>query len=109
MGGSEASAALSSLLSLLAVLVVLGGGLILGRYLQRRGRLPAGAFGRGGETTAIRQLSSRPLGWQASVQLLEVDGRRFLIGVSRAGITRIDAWPSVPAPPAPTPLPGRQS
>ncbi|GAB0116680.1 FliO/MopB family protein [Acidisoma sp. 7E03] len=101
MAGSEASAALSSVLSLAAVLAVLGVAFLLARRLQRNGRLASGVFGKGGEGPAIRLLSSRVLGAQTSLQLVEVDGRRFLIGVNRSGLTRLGVWPS-PAPSAET-------
>jgi len=92
MAGGEAGAALSSLLSLAAVLVMLALAVFVARRLQRAGRLP-GAPRAGGDGFGIRLLSIRPLGWQSSLQLLEVDGRRVLLGVSRSGITALGIWP----------------
>lgn len=112
MAGNDAGAALSSLLSLAAVLVMLGLAFFVARRLQRAGRLPS-APRPGGEGLGIRLLSTRPLGWQSSLQLLEVDGRRVLLGVSRSGITALGIWPGAAmigeaegAPAAVPPRPG---
>lgn len=102
MAGIEPGAALPSvILSLVAVLGVLALALLVGRWMQRRGRLPRTAFLSRGEGQGIRLVSARALGWQNTLHLLEVDGQRFLVGVSRSGVTALGNWqsPVAEAPP----------
>jgi flagellar biogenesis protein FliO len=95
MTGIEPGAALPSvILSLAAVLGVLALALFVGRWMQRRGRLPRSALLSRGEGQGIRLLSARALGWQNSLHLLEVDGQRFLVGVSRSGVIALGNWQS---------------
>jgi flagellar biogenesis protein FliO len=78
------SAASSTLASLLAILALLAGAAFVARHL--RARLP------GGDTkpqAAISIVASRPLGGQHSLIIAEAAGSRFLIGVSRTGMTAI--------------------
>lgn len=84
----------SVVLSLVAVLGLLALALLVGRWLQRGGRLPRGALLPRTEGAGIRLVSARGLGWQTSLHLLEVDGRRFLVGVSRSGVTALGSWQS---------------
>jgi len=82
----------SVILSLVAVLGVLALALFVGRWMQRGGRLPHRALLSRVEGQGIRLLSARALGWQNSLHLLEVDGRRFLVAVSRSGVTALGNW-----------------
>lgn len=84
MDGANLSAAASTLASLLAILLVLAGAALLLRRL--RARLPGAGVKIQG---AISILSSRPLGGQHSLIIAEAEGARFLIGVSREGMTAI--------------------
>lgn len=95
MAGIEQGTAMPSvILSLVAVLGVLVMILCVGRWMQRGGMLPRNAGLAGGQRQRIRLLSARALGWQSSLHLLEVDGQRFLIGVSRSGVTALGNWQS---------------
>jgi flagellar biogenesis protein FliO len=95
MTGTEPGTALPSvMLSLLAVLCVLALALFVGRRMQRRGLLPRSTGLLRGEGHGIRLLSAKALGWQTSLHLLEVDGQRFLVGVSRSGVTALGNWQS---------------
>lgn len=84
MDGASLSTAASSLASLLGILLILA---LVAFVLRRlRARLPrSGAKTPGG----IDIIASRLLGGQQSLVIAEADGVRFLIGVSRAGITCI--------------------
>jgi flagellar biogenesis protein FliO len=68
---------------------------------------PAGRLRLREGETRIRIVSARAIGWQSSLQIVEVEGQRFLIGASRAGITAIGrlepsrAEPSRPEPSRP--------
>jgi flagellar biogenesis protein FliO len=78
------SAAASTIASLLAMLFLLAGVAFLLRRL--RARLPGGDTKMQG---AISIIASRPLGGQHSLIIAEAAGTRFLIGVSREGMTAI--------------------
>jgi flagellar biogenesis protein FliO len=75
-------------LSVLVSLIVILGFVFAGAILARRWRLGVPLRGRGAEP-AIRIVTARSIGWQASLQIVEAEGQRFLIGASRAGITAI--------------------
>lgn len=95
MAGIQPGTGLPSVvLSLVAVLGLLALALLVGRWLQRGGRLPRSALASRTEGPSIRLVSVRGLGWQNSLQLLEVDGQRFLVGVSRSGVTALGSWQS---------------
>ncbi len=81
MDGASLSAAASTIAALLGILFVLAGAAYALRRL--RGRLPGAGSG------AISVLSSRALGAQQSLIVAEAEGQRFLLGVSRNGITII--------------------
>ena len=84
MDGTSLSAAASTIASLLIILFVLAGAAYALRRL--RARLPGGRPGAAG---AIAIIASRPLGGQHSLVIAEAEGVRFLIGISRTGITSI--------------------
>lgn len=77
---------LSTLISLAGILAALAGAAWLARRL--RGRLPsAGA-------SPIAIIATRPLGGQHALIIAEAGGQRFLLGLSRGGMTalgRLDA------------------
>ncbi|HYP63981.1 MAG TPA: flagellar biosynthetic protein FliO [Acidocella sp.] len=77
MDGANLTATASTLASLLALLFLLAGAAWLARRL--RGRLP----GRG-QDGAIAIIASRALGGGHVLVIAEAEGKRFLIGVSRA-------------------------
>ncbi len=78
------SAILSMIGSLTAILAALAGFAYLAKWFQRRSpRQPRVA------QHAISVIATRHIGWQASLQIVEADGQRFLIGTSRSGITSI--------------------
>ena len=78
---SGAASTIASLLIILGLRVALA-------FLARRlkGRIP-GSKASGKMPVSI--LSSRPLGGQHSLVVAEADGKRFLLGVSRGGISLI--------------------
>jgi flagellar biogenesis protein FliO len=76
------SAASSTLASLFAIFLILGGAAVLLR--RWRARLPAGNL-----QGAINIIAQRPLGGQHALVIAEAEGCRFLIGVSRNGLTAI--------------------
>ena len=83
---SGAASTIASLLILLGLLAALA---FLGRRFK--GRFPGSKTG-GNMPVSI--LSSRALGGQHSLVVAEADGQRFLLGISRGGIsliTRLDA------------------
>ncbi len=84
MDGNSLSAAASTIAALLGLLFLAAGA----AHLLRRWRVQLPARGSNGQSL-IRIISSRPLGVQQSLIIAEADGVRFLIGVSRSGITAI--------------------
>jgi flagellar biogenesis protein FliO len=48
--------------------------------------------------TDIMIISSRQIGWQSSLLIVEAEGRRFLIGAGRNGLTAIGALDGEIAP-----------
>jgi flagellar biogenesis protein FliO len=76
----------SSVILLLFVLAVLGGTAIL--LARRRG----GVRMSNRDAAMIRLLSSRSIGFQSALHVVEVDGRRFLLSSTRSGIARLGAW-----------------
>lgn len=50
-----------------------------------------------GATQPIRVIGRQALGAGANLMLVEVDGRRMLIGVSRAGVTLLERAPQTPS------------
>jgi flagellar biogenesis protein FliO len=72
---------LSSTVSLLVLLALLGGAALLAKRL--RGNLPGTADG------AIKLLATRPLGGANMLVLVQAEDQKFLLGVSRAGITSL--------------------
>jgi flagellar biogenesis protein FliO len=84
LGSSEIGLAASSLGSLGIIFLVL-----IGATLGVR-RLRGTAWAqRATAQTAIKVISSRPLGGQNTLVIAEAEGQRFLIGVSRHGISAI--------------------
>ncbi|MCB5945815.1 flagellar biosynthetic protein FliO [Acidocella sp. KAb 2-4] len=79
------TASLSSAAALLVILFVLAGAAFLAR------RLRGSAWGQKLNAAAqpISILATRPLGGQHSLVIAEAEGQRFLLGVSRGGITAI--------------------
>jgi flagellar biogenesis protein FliO len=75
-------------LSVLVSLIVILGLVFAAAALARRWRTGAPLRIRGGEDP-IRIITARTIGWQSSLQIVEAEGQRFLIGASRAGITAI--------------------
>ncbi|GLR67539.1 hypothetical protein GCM10010909_22200 [Acidocella aquatica] len=74
----------SSLLSLSVLFGVLLGAMFLLR------RLRATAWGRrNAGPSPIKIIASRAMGGQNTLVIAEVEGQRFLLGVSRGGIARI--------------------
>lgn len=83
MDGASLSAAASTLASLLAILFVVAGAAF---FLRRvRAKLP----GHAKMQNTINITTSRALGGQHSLVIAEVEGQRFLLGLSRTGITAI--------------------
>ncbi len=84
MDSSGIQLAASSLVSLSVILGVLAGATLLLR------RLRGTAWGqRTVSQSPIKITASRALGGQNTLIIAEVEGRRFLIGVGRAGIAAI--------------------
>jgi flagellar biogenesis protein FliO len=81
---SSISAAASTIASLLAILFVLAGAAFLLRRL--RAKLPGGIAKMQGP---INIIANRQLGGQHSLIIAEAEGVKFLIGVSRNGMTAI--------------------
>jgi flagellar biogenesis protein FliO len=78
----------SDVLSVLVSLIVILGFILAAAYAARRWRIGAPLRARGGDAR-IRLITAQAIGWQSSLQIVEADGQRFLIGASRAGITAI--------------------
>lgn len=76
-----ASAAVSVTISLLVILAFI----FAAAYGAKRFRY--GIRGAGG--ARIKIVAAQAVGWQSSIQIVEAEGQRFLIGASRAGITAI--------------------
>jgi len=85
MDTASLSSAASSIAALLVILFLLAGAVFLAR------RLRGSAWGQRLNAAAqpISILSTRPLGGQHSLVIAEAEGQRFLLGVSRGGITAI--------------------
>jgi LPXTG-motif cell wall-anchored protein len=83
MDGTALPEAGSTIASLLAIFLILGGAAFLLRRF--RARLPGVAKLPG----SINIVSSRPLGGQHTLVVAEVEGIKILIGVSRNGITTL--------------------
>ncbi|MGE4481087.1 FliO/MopB family protein [Acidocella sp.] len=79
------SAAASTIASLLMILGLLAGLAFVAR--RWRARMPGS---QAGGNMPVSILSSRPLGGQHSLVVAEAGGRRFLLGVSRGGVSLID-------------------
>ncbi|HTU10066.1 MAG TPA: flagellar biosynthetic protein FliO [Allosphingosinicella sp.] len=86
----------------LAILIPLVGGLAWGSlWLWRRAQQGIGAAGR--RERLVTLLDATPLGATAKLAVVEFEGRRLLLAVSRTGVQLV-ADGSDPAP-APTPFP----
>jgi len=83
MEGTGLPEAGSTLASLLAIFLLLGGAALLLRRF--RARLPGSMKLQG----AISIVASRPLGGQHTLVVAEVEGEKFLLGVSRNGMTAL--------------------
>ena len=85
MDTASLSSAASSIAALLVILFTLAGAAFFLR------RLRGTAWGQKLNAVAqpINVLATRPLGGQHSLVIAEAEGQRFLIGVSRSGITAI--------------------
>lgn len=89
MGGASLSAAASSLAALLVILLLLGAAAFAARRLRAR------MSGTAAKTQAmISILAHKPLGGQHVLLIAEVDGARFLIGVSRGAMTMLGRLPA---------------
>ncbi|MBW4024771.1 MAG: hypothetical protein HIU92_16875 [Proteobacteria bacterium] len=88
MGHSGGS---TEVLSVLVSLIIILGCLFIAAFVVRRWRLgvPWLRSTKLKERDGVTIITVRPVGWQASLQIVEADGQRFLIGASRAGITSI--------------------
>jgi flagellar biogenesis protein FliO len=84
MDGTSLSTAANTIASLLVILFVLAAAAYA---LRRFGNRQTGAT----TTTqsSISIISTRPLGGQLSLVITEAEGARFLIAISRTGITTI--------------------
>jgi flagellar biogenesis protein FliO len=89
----------SVLASLLCILLLLAAA----AFVLKRWR--GGNFQKKFLRNDINILSSRQIGWQSSLLIVEAQGRRFLIGAGRHGVTAIGALDTAPAPTMP-PQPG---
>lgn len=78
MNGASLSAAASTLASLLAILFALAGAAWLARHL--RGRAPTRS---GNDQSPINIIANKPLGGGHMLAIVEAEGKRFLIGISR--------------------------
>ncbi|MBB5373729.1 flagellar biosynthetic protein FliO [Acidocella aromatica] len=85
MDTASLSSAASSIAALLVILFVLVGA----AFLLRRLRGTAWGQKLNAATQPISVLATRQLGAQHSLVIAEAEGQRFLIGVSRGGITAI--------------------
>jgi len=79
------SGAASTIASLLVILFALAGA----AFLARRFRGTAWGQKLSVTTSPISLVATRSLGGQHSLAIAEADGKRFLIGISRTGITAI--------------------
>ena len=79
------SLALSSVVSLIVIIGALGGATYLARRLRNTG------WGQRASTqnNSIKLIATRPLGPQSSLVIVEAEGKRFLVGISRTGMTAI--------------------
>ncbi len=84
MGSPGIGTLLSALGSLLVIFSVLIGATFALRRLQMS---PWGQ--RAANPTAIKLIATRPLGGQNTLVIAEVANQRFLIGISRSGISAI--------------------
>ncbi len=85
MDTASIGSAASTIASLLAILGVLAGA----AFLLRRLRGTAWGQKLSAATSPITLLATRPLGGQHSLVIAEAEGKRFLIGISRGGMTAI--------------------
>jgi len=85
MDTTSLSSAASTIASLLVILFALAGA----AFLARRFRGTAWGQKLNAATSPISLLATRSLGGQHSLAIAEADGQRFLIGISRTGITAI--------------------
>ncbi len=80
----ELSAAISSAGSLIVIVALLAGAAVVLRRLRNTG------WGqRAAAQNQIKLIASRAMGGQNTLVIAEAEGKRFLIGVSRAGISAI--------------------
>ncbi len=87
----SAASIVSTLISLAVIFGALFGAALILRKL-RDGTWNQPAWARSAAPPSrIRILATRPLGWQASLLIVEADGQRFLVGTGRAGLTAIGA------------------
>jgi len=84
LGSPGIGTLLSGLGSLIVIFAVLFGTAFA---LRRLRNTPWGQ--RTANPSAIKLVATRPLGGQNTLVIAEVEGRRFLIGVSRTGIAAI--------------------
>ncbi len=97
----SAASIVSTLISLAVIFGALfGAALILRKFRDGTWNQPAWARS-AAPPSRIKILATRPLGWQASLLIVEADGQRFLIGTGRAGLTAIGALGDTTAPTAP--------
>jgi flagellar biosynthetic protein FliO len=79
------SLALSSVVSLIVIL----GALVGATYLARRLRNTGWGQRASTQNNVIKLIATRPLGPQSSLVIVEAEGKRFLVGISRTGMTAI--------------------
>jgi flagellar biogenesis protein FliO len=88
IGTEGLAGGVADFVSVAVSLAVILGLLFLVAYCLRRWRPGRLLRPRDGEAR-ITIITTRGMGWQSSLQIVEVEGQRFLIGASRSGITAI--------------------
>jgi flagellar protein FliO/FliZ len=99
VGNDPGIAGIGSILVSLAVILLLLAG---AAYLARRFRNGAG-LARMPTRSRIEIIGARQIGWQCSLMIVEAEGRRFLIGAGRNGLTSIGALDAPEGAPAAAP------
>ncbi len=88
----------SIFVSLAVILLLLAGAAYLARRFRNGAGLPRMTM-----RSRIEIIGARQIGWQCSLMIVEAEGRRFLIGAGRHGLTSIGALdaPAVSQPSRP--------
>ncbi len=77
---------------LFALCAVLGLAWLMLRLLRNRSRL--GELPGGAQVNALRFVRALPLGPKERVVIIEHNNRRWMLGVTAGGISKIDCWPA---------------